>query len=58
MDAGMGRGPVLALMLAGPALSLPGLLLIHRVLGLKKTVTFALLVVVMATLTGYLYGHV
>lgn len=57
MDAGMGRGPVLALMLAGPALSLPGMLLINRVLGFRKTVAFVLLVVVMATLTGWAYGR-
>lgn len=57
MDAGMGKGPVLALMLAGPALSLPGMLLINRVLGFRKTVAFVLLVVMMATLTGWAYGH-
>jgi uncharacterized membrane protein YraQ (UPF0718 family) len=57
MDAGMGRGPVLALMLAGPALSLPGMLLIHRVLGLRKTAAFVLLVVAFATLTGWAYGR-
>ena len=57
MDAGMGRGPVLALMLAGPALSLPGMLLINRVLGFRKTAAFVLLVVGMATLTGWVYGQ-
>ncbi len=57
MDAGMGKGPVLALMLAGPALSLPGMLLINRVLGFRKTAAFVLLVVAMATLTGWAYGR-
>ena len=58
IGAGMGKGAVLALMLAGPALSLPGLLMVHRVLGLKKTAVFASLVVCMATLTGWFYGRV
>ncbi len=56
MEAGMGRGSVLALMLAGPAMSLPGLMLITRVLGAKRTITFAVLVIGMATLTGWVYG--
>ena len=53
---GMGQGPALALLLAGPALSLPNMLVIRSVLGTKKTVVFVLLVVVMATLSGMLYG--
>jgi uncharacterized protein len=53
---GMGQGPALALLLAGPALSLPNMLVIHSVLGLKKTVVFVLLVIVMATLSGMLFG--
>lgn len=57
MDAGMGKGPVLALMLAGPALSLPGMLLINRVLGFRKMAAFVLLVIGMATLTGWAYGQ-
>ena len=52
----MGQGPALALLLAGPALSLPNMLVIHSVLGLKKTVVFVLLVIVMATLSGMLFG--
>ncbi|OPL08885.1 MAG: permease [delta proteobacterium ML8_F1] len=57
MGAGMGKGPALALLLAGPALSLPNLLVIRRVLGTKKTMTFAGLVVFFSTLTGMLYGY-
>lgn len=56
MGAGMEKGPALALLLAGPALSLPNMLVIHSVMGLKRTVVFVLLVVVMATLSGMLYG--
>jgi uncharacterized membrane protein YraQ (UPF0718 family) len=56
MELGMGRGPVLALLLAGPALSLPSMLAIGRVLGAKKTVAYALLVVVFATATGLMFG--
>lgn len=53
---GMGEGPALALLLAGPALSLPNMLVIRSVLGTKKTLTFVALVVVMATISGLLYG--
>lgn len=53
---GMGKGPALALLLAGPALSLPNMLVIRSVLGTKKTVVFVSLVIVMATLTGMLFG--
>ena len=53
---GMGSGPALALLLAGPALSLPNMLVINSVIGPKKTASYVLLVVVMATLTGWLYG--
>ena len=53
---GMGRGPALALLLAGPALSLPSLLVIYRVMGAKKTLLFSVLVVVMSMLVGYLFG--
>lgn len=56
MDSGMGNGPALALLLAGPALSLPNMLVIRSVLGTKKTVVFVVLVAVMAALTGFLYG--
>lgn len=53
---GMGSGPALALLLAGPALSLPNMLVINSVIGPKKTATYVLLVVIMATLSGWLYG--
>lgn len=53
---GMGQGPALALLLAGPALSLPNMLVIRSVLGTKKTVAYVALVVVMATLTGLVFG--
>jgi uncharacterized membrane protein YraQ (UPF0718 family) len=56
LGSGMGQGPALALLLAGPALSLPSMLVIRSVLGIKKTVAYILLVVVMATITGLLYG--
>ena len=57
IDNGMGKGPALALLLAGPALSLPNMLVIRSVLGWKKTITFVLLVIVMAALTGMIFGY-
>lgn len=56
MGAGMGQGPALALLLAGPAVSLPSMLVIRGVLGTKKTVTYITLVVVMSTIAGLIYG--
>jgi uncharacterized membrane protein YraQ (UPF0718 family) len=56
LGAGMGKGPALALLLAGPALSLPNMLVIRSVMGTKKTVVFVSLTVVMATFSGILYG--
>lgn len=56
MEHGMAKGPALALLLAGPALSLPSLLVIRKVIGLKKTFVFTALVIVMATLVGMIYG--
>lgn len=58
LGAGMGKGPALALLLAGPALSLPNMLVINAYLGPKKTVTYVSLVVVMATLSGFIFGAV
>ena len=55
---GMGQGPALALLLAGPALSLPNMLVIRSVIGTRKTVVFVLLVVVMATLSGLVFGWI
>jgi len=56
MGAGMGKGPALALLLAGPALSLPNMLVIRSVMGTQKTIVFVLLVVAMATLSGIIFG--
>lgn len=56
LGSGMGHGPALALLLAGPALSLPNMLVIRSVLGTTKTIVFVSLVIVMATFTGMLYG--
>lgn len=53
---GMGKGPALALLLAGPALSLPNMLVIRSVLGTRKTVVFVSLVIVMATISGMAFG--
>ncbi len=53
---GMGRGPALALLLAGPALSLPSIAVIYSVIGAKKTFAFCLLTVVMSTLVGMIFG--
>jgi hypothetical protein len=58
MDAGMGKGPALALLLAGPALSLPNMLVIRSVLGTHKTVVFVVLVVIMATISGIIFGAI
>ena len=57
MDLGMNQGPALALLLAGPAVSIPNLLVINRIMGFKRTAAYFILVVVMATLTGWLYGY-
>jgi uncharacterized membrane protein YraQ (UPF0718 family) len=56
MGAGMSKGPALALLLAGPALSLPSMLVIRSVMGTKKTVVFVLLVIAMATISGTIFG--
>ncbi len=56
IGSGMGKGPALALLLAGPALSLPNMLVIRGVIGTKKTVIYVSLVVVMATASGMIFG--
>lgn len=56
--SGMGQGPALALLLAGPSLSLPNMLVIHNVIGTKKTLVFVGLVVIMATISGLIYGSI
>ncbi len=55
---GMGKGPALALLLAGPALSLPSMLVIRSIMGTKKTLVFVSLVIVMATLSGLMFGSI
>ncbi|MCK5093376.1 MAG: permease [Spirochaetes bacterium] len=57
LGAGMGKGPALALLLAGPALSLPNMLVIRSVLGTRKTAVYVVLVVIMAMFSGMLFGH-
>lgn len=56
MGSGMGKGPALALLLAGPALSLPNMLVINSVMGLKKTAFFVGTIVILSTIAGYIYG--
>jgi uncharacterized membrane protein YraQ (UPF0718 family) len=56
IGSGMGKGPALALLLAGPALSLPNMLVIRGIMGTRKTIVFVSLVVVMATISGITYG--
>ena len=56
LGSGMGQGPALALLLAGPALSLPSMLVINSYLGPRKTATYVGLVIVLATATGWIYG--
>ncbi|MBN1768962.1 MAG: permease [Prolixibacteraceae bacterium] len=54
--SGMGKGPALALLLAGPSLSLPNMLVIRNVMGTQKTLVFVILVILMATISGLIYG--
>ncbi len=58
MELGMGKGPALALLLAGPALSLPNMLAVRKVLGTGKTLTYILLVVIFATGIGMTFGYI
>jgi len=57
IGSGMGKGPALALLLSGPALSLPNMLVIRSVIGTKKTLVYILLVVFMATISGIIFGN-
>lgn len=57
MNAGMGKGPALALLLAGPALSLPSMLVLGSVIGTKKTVIYVSLVIVLSTIAGMIFGY-
>jgi len=56
IGSGMGKGPALALLLAGPALSLPNMLVLRSIMGAGKTVVYVTLVIVMAAVTGMIYG--
>lgn len=56
LASGMGKGPALALLIAGPSLSLPNMLVIRGVMGTEKTIIYVLLVIVMATISGFAYG--
>jgi hypothetical protein len=56
--SGMGKGPALALLLAGPSLSLPNMLVIKGVMGTKKTLVYVSLVVVLSTIVGIVYGSI
>jgi len=58
IGAGMGKGPALALLLAGPALSLPNMLVIGGIMGAKKTATFCVVIVILSTIAGMLYGAI
>jgi len=58
LAAGMGKGPALALLLAGPSLSLPSMLVIGKVMGIQKTVVYVTLVVVFSTIAGLIYGSI
>jgi hypothetical protein len=54
----MGKGPALALLLSGPALSLPSMLILLSVMGWKRTSVFILLVVVLSTIAGWIFGAI
>jgi hypothetical protein len=56
IGAGMGKGPALALLLSGPALSLPNMLVIRSVIGTKKTIVYVILVIIMSTIAGIVFG--
>ena len=58
IGSGMGQGPALSLLLAGPALSLPNMLVLFGVMGVKKTLTFCAIIVVLSTIAGMLFGSI
>ena len=58
LASGMGKGPALALLLAGPSLSLPNMLVIRGVMGTQKTIVYVVLVVIMATISGMVFGGI
>ncbi|GAI96711.1 unnamed protein product, partial [marine sediment metagenome] len=57
LDLGMGKGPALALLLAGPALSLPNMLVIRSIMGIKRALVYIGLVVIMSTFIGMIFGN-
>lgn len=57
IGSGMGKGPALALLLAGPALSLPSMIVLRSIMGTKKMLVYVSLVVIMSTITGMIYGR-
>ena len=58
MGSGMNKGPALALLLAGPSISLPHMLVVHKFLGLKKTAAYVTLVIILSTIAGMIYGNI
>ena len=58
VELGMGKGPALTLLLAGPSLSLPNMIVIGRVMGFKRTVAYVLVVIVLSTLGGMIFGMI
>ncbi len=58
IGAGMGKGPALSLLMAGPALSLPNMLVIGSIMGAKKTITFCIIIVILSTVAGMIYGSI
>ena len=56
LGSGMGKGPALALLLAGPAVSLPSILVISTIMGVKKTIVYIFLVIILSTVVGWIYG--
>jgi len=56
--SGMGKGPALALLLAGPSLSLPNMLVIRGIMGTQKTIVYVILVIIMATVSGLIFGAI
>ncbi|HEX7344012.1 MAG TPA: permease, partial [bacterium] len=58
MDLGMGKGPALALLLSGPSLSLPSMIVIARIMGIKRTAAYVALVVILSTIVGMIFGAI
>jgi uncharacterized membrane protein YraQ (UPF0718 family) len=58
LASGMGKGPALALLLAGPSLSLPNMLVIRGIMGTQKTVVYVTTVIVLSTIAGLIYGFI